>query len=78
MDNYQLNFIQNENQIKNLKKSKTATECSSCKQRNWIETANSSICPSCEHFNSEPKHQIDEKIFRQDKKFSTRLLHPDK
>ena len=52
--------------------------CPSCKQNNWLEFDKGFICKNCEYIINEQKHQIDTKVFRQDRDFSTRLNYANK
>ena len=47
--------------------------CPSCKQNNWLEFDKGYYCTNCENIINKQKHQIDKKILRQDRDFSTRL-----
>ena len=47
--------------------------CPSCKQNNWLEFDKGYYCTNCEYIINKQKHQIDKKILRQGRDFSTRL-----
>ena len=47
--------------------------CPSCKRNSWLEFDKGYYCQNCEYIINKQKHQIDEKVFRQDREFSTRL-----
>ena len=57
---------------------KQLPNCPSCKQNNWLEFDKGYYCKNCEYIKSKQKHQIDEKILRQDRDFSTRLNYANK
>ena len=48
-------------------------QSSSCKQRNWIEFDKNYSYQNCGINIKKPKHQLDKKVLRQDRNFSTRL-----
>ena len=52
--------------------------CPSCKQNNWLEFDKGYFCLNCEYIINKQKHQIDKKVLRQDRDFSTRLNYSDK
>ena len=45
----------------------------SCKRKNWLEFDKSYYCQNCEYILKKQKHQIDNKVRRQDHFLSTRL-----
>ena len=47
--------------------------CPSCKRNNWLEFDKGYYCKNCEYIIKKQKHQIDKKILRQDRDFSTRI-----
>ena len=47
--------------------------CPSCKRNNWLEFDKGYYCTNCEYIINKQKHQIDKKVLRQDRDFSTRL-----
>ena len=47
--------------------------CPNCKKNNWLEFDKGYYCTNCEHIINKQKHQIDKKVLRQDRDFSTRL-----
>ena len=49
--------------------------CLSCKRKNWLEINKGYYCQNCEYIINKQKHQIDEKVLRQDHYFSTRLQY---
>ena len=51
---------------------------SSCKQSNWLEFDKGYYCTNCEYIIDKQKHQIDNKVLRQDRDFSTRLNYANK
>ena len=57
---------------------KQLPNCPSCKQNNWLEFDERKYCENCEYIISKQKHQIDKKILRQDREFSTRLNYANK
>ena len=47
--------------------------CPSCKRNNWLEFDKGYYCQNCEYILNKQKHQIDKKVLRQGRDFSTRL-----
>ena len=47
--------------------------CPSCKQNKWLEFEKCWYCKNCEYIINKQKHQIDKKVLRQCRDFSTRL-----
>ena len=47
--------------------------CPSCKRNNWLEFDKGYYCKNCEFIFNKQKHQIDKKVLRQGRDFSTRL-----
>ena len=79
--------IKNDNDqlvVKNYRKNKQPIfpkqlpNCPSCKQNNWLEFDTGYYCPNCEYIINKQKHQIDKKVRRQDRDFSTRLNYANK
>ena len=52
--------------------------CPSCKQNNWLEFDEGYYCKNCEYIINKQNHQIDKKVPRQDRDFSTRLNYANK
>ena len=52
--------------------------CPSCKQNKWLEFDKGYYCKKCENTINKQKHQIDKKVIRQDRDFSTRLNYANK
>ena len=52
--------------------------CPSCKRNNWLEFDKGYYCKNCEYIINKQKHQIDKKIPRQDRDFSSRLNYGNK
>ena len=52
--------------------------CPTCKQNIWLEFDKGFYCKNCEYTISNQKHQIDKKLLRQDRDFSTRLNYANK
>ena len=74
-DNDQLivkNFPKNKHPIIRQQKFKPAN-CPTCKQNNWLEFDKGYYCTNCEYIINKQKHQIDKKVLREDRDFSTRL-----
>ena len=77
--------IRNENNqlvVKNYPKNKQAIiqrqkfkppNCPSCKQNNSLEFDKGYYCKNCEYIINKQRHQIDKKVLRQERDFSTRL-----
>ena len=51
--------------------------CPSCKRNIWLESDKGYYC-NCEYIINKQKHQIEKKVFRQDKDFSTILNYANK
>ena len=74
----------NELVVKNYPKNKQSIiqkqlpNCPSCKQYTWLEFDKGYYCTNCEYIINKQKHQIDKKVLRQDKDFSTRLNFANK
>ena len=47
--------------------------CPSCKRKNWLQFDKGYYCKNCEYIINKQKHQIDKKVIRQGRDFSTRL-----
>ena len=56
----------------------TPPNCPSCKQTNWLEFGKGYYCRNCEFVINKQKYQIDKKILRQERDFSTRLSYANK
>ena len=52
--------------------------CPSCKQNTWLEFDKGFYCQNCEYIINKQKHEIDKKVRRQDRDFSTRLDYANK
>ena len=52
--------------------------CPSSKQKTWLEFDKGYYCTNCEYIINKQKHQIDKKVHRQDRDFSTRLNYVKK
>ena len=52
--------------------------CPSCKRKNWLEFDKGYHCKNCEFIINKQRHQIDKKVLRQDREFSTRLNYANK
>ena len=52
--------------------------CPSCRQNVWLKFDNGYYCKNCECIINKQKHQIDKKVLRQDRDFSTRLPYAKK
>ena len=52
--------------------------CPSCKRNNWLDFDKGYYCKNCEFIINKQKHQIDKKVLRQDRDFSTRLNYANK
>ena len=52
--------------------------CPCCKRNHWLEFDKGYYCKNCEFIISKQKHQIDKKVLRQDRDFSTRLIYANK
>ena len=79
-DNDQLvvkNYPKNKQSIIQQQKFKPPN-CPSCKQNNWLEFDKAYCCTNCEYIINKQKHQIDKKVLRQDRDFSTRLNYANK
>ena len=76
-DNNQLvvkNYPRNKNRQAIIQQQKfKPPDCPSCKQNNWLEFDKGYYCINCEYIINKQKHQIDKKVLRQDRDFSTRM-----
>ena len=52
--------------------------CPICKKNTWLEFDKGFYCTNCEYIINKQKHQIDKKVLRQDRDFSTRLNYANK
>ena len=52
--------------------------CPTCKQKNWLGFDKGYYCKNCEYIINKQKHQIDKKVLRQHRDFSTRLNYANK
>ena len=78
-DNDQLvvkNYPKNKNKQPIIQKQ--LPNCPSCKQNTWLEFDKGFYCTNCEYIINKQKHEIDKKIRRQDRDFSTRLDYANK
>ena len=78
-------FIKNHNDqlvVKNYPKNKQPIQqqpkyilpnCPSCKRINCLQFHKGYYCKNCEYIINKQRHQIDKKVLRQDRDFSTRL-----
>ena len=64
--------------VKNYPKNKQPPNCPTCKQKNWLEFDKGYYCTNCEFIINKQKHQIDKKVLRQERDFSTRLNYAKK
>ena len=71
------NYPKNKQSIVQQQKFKQPN-CPSCKQNNWLEFDKGFYCQNCEYIFNKQKHQIDKKVLRQDRDFSTRLNYANK
>ena len=51
--------------------------CPTCKRNNWLEF-DKVYCKNCEYIINKQKHQIDKKVLRQERDFSTTLNYANK
>ena len=81
-DNDQLvvkNYPKNKNKQPIIQQQKfKPPNCPSCKQNTWLEFDKGFYCTNCEYIINKQRHQIDKKVFRQDRDFSTRLNYANK
>ena len=52
--------------------------CPSCKQNMWLEFDRGYYCCKCEYIINKQKHQVDKKVLRQERDFSTKLTYASK
>ena len=52
--------------------------CPSCKRNIWLEFDKGYYCTNGEYIINKQKHEIDKKVLRQDRDFSTRLYYANK
>ena len=57
---------------------KQLPNCPPCKQNTWLEFDKGFYCTNCEYIINKQKHQIDNKVRRQDHDFSSRLNYANK
>ena len=57
---------------------KQLPNCPICKRNNWLEFDTGYYCKNCEYIINKQKHQIDNKVLRQDHDFSARLNYANK
>ena len=79
-DNDQLiikNYPKNKQPIQQQQKFKPPN-CPSSKQNIWLEFDKGYYCTNCEYIINKQTHQIDKKVLRQDRDFSTRLNYANK
>ena len=79
-DNDQLivkNYLKNKQPIQQQPKFKTPN-CPSCKRNNWLEFDKDYYGQNCEYIINIQKHQIDKKVLRQDRDFSTKVNYANK
>ena len=79
-DNDQLivkNYPKNKQPIIQQQKIKLPN-CPSCKRNTWLEFDKGYYCTNCEYIINKQKHQIDKKVLRQDRDFSSRLNYANK
>ena len=75
--------IKNDNEqlvVKNYPKNKNKQlpNCLPCKRNNWLAFDKGYYCANCEYIINKQRHQIDKKVLRQERDFSTRLNHAKK
>ena len=78
-DNDQLvvkNYPRNKNE--QLINQEQLSNCPSCKQKNCLDFDKGYYCKNFQYIINKQKHQIDKKILRQEKDFSTRLNYANK
>ena len=79
-DNDQLvvkNYPTNKQPIQHQPKYKPPN-CPTCKRNNWLEFDKGYYCRNCKFIINKQKHQIDEKVLRQERDFSTGLNYGNK
>ena len=52
--------------------------CPSCKRNAWLEIDEGYYCKNCEYVYTKQEHQVNRKVLRQDRDFSTRLNYANK
>ena len=52
--------------------------CPSCKQNMWLEFDRGYYCCKCDYIINKQKHQVDKKVLRQERDFSTKLTYASK
>ena len=75
-DNDQLvvkNYPKNNNKQPIIQQQTKLPNCPSCNRNNWLEFDKGYYCKNCEFIINKQKHQIDKKVLRQERDFSTRL-----
>ena len=71
------NYPKNKQPITQQQKFKPPN-CPCCKRNSWLEFDRGFFCKICEYIINKQKHQIDKKVLRQDRYFSTRLNYANK
>ena len=70
------NYPRNKNKQRIIQKQ--LPNCPSCKRNNWLEVDKGYYCRNCQYIINKQKHQIDKKVLRQERDFSTRLNYANK
>ena len=52
--------------------------CPSCKRKYWLEFDKGFQCKNCEYIINKQRHQVDKRVLRQERDFSTRLNYANK
>ena len=64
--------------IQNQQQKFKLPNCPSCKQNNRLDFNKEYYCRNCENINNKQRHQIDKKVLRQGRDFSTILKYANK
>ena len=70
------NYPKNKNKQLNIQQQLPI--CPGCKRNIWLEFDKGYYCINCEYIINKQKHQIDKKVLRQERDFSTRLSYVKK
>ena len=71
------NYPKNKHPI-NQQRENELPDCPSCNRNKWLEFYKGYYCRNCEYNINKQKHQIDKRILRQDRDFSTRINYANK
>ena len=76
-DNHQL-VVKNYPRNKQPVDQQQLPNCPSCRRNNWSEFDKGYFCKNCEYIFNKQKHQIDKKVLKQERDFSSWLNYANK